>query len=95
MVLCVRKLCMLLGRLQQELQEVSPWYVSCSQIGVLTHVPESMGASAVPTLKVWMKKDSGLRDQEMDLHGSLGWVAKVTVSCIFSLLLQPLEETEL
>lgn len=31
-----------------------------------------MGASVVPTLKLWGKQDSGVRNQERGLHASLG-----------------------
>lgn len=39
--------------------------------GFFIYVQKSTGASAVPTLKLWRKEDSGVRDQEMGLHESL------------------------
>lgn len=48
--------------------------------GVLMHAQENMGASVVPTLKLWGKQDSGVRPRK----GS-PWVTRVMSHCSLSL----------
>lgn len=74
--LCLRRLCMLLnmsnyGRYSRKSLEGEPLINST---GVLMHVQENMGASVVPTLKLWGK--TGLWGEE-PRKGS-PWATRVT-----------------